>query len=163
MMQRTIMPAPVRKSVHVNAPQARAFEVFTAGIGRWWPRSHHIGAAEPETFVIEPRQGGRWFERGVDGAECEVGKVLVWDPPARLVLAWQLTPEFKYDPNLITEVDVQFIADGANATRVELEHRNLERFGERVDAMRQQIDGPGGWGDILQLFAQSATSQGSSS
>lgn len=158
MMQRTIMPAPVRKSVHVNAPQARAFEVFTAGIGRWWPRSHHIGTAEPETFVIEPRQGGRWFERGVDGAECEVGKVLVWDPPARLVLAWQLTPEFKYDPNLITEVDVQFIADGANATRVELEHRNLERFGERVDAMRQQIDGPGGWGDILQLFAQSATS-----
>ena len=155
-MNRTISPAPVRKSVRVAAPPERAFEVFTAGIGRWWPKSHHIGAADLDTLVIEPRQGGRWYERDVDGSECEVGKVLVWDPPARLVLAWQLTPEWKHDPALVTEVDVRFIADGANATRVELEHRNLERMGERADAMRQQIDGPGGWGDLLQLFAQSA-------
>jgi uncharacterized protein YndB with AHSA1/START domain len=156
-MQRTIMPAPVRRNIQVAVPRERAFEVFTAGIGRWWPKTHHIGAADIDTLVIEPREGGRWFERGVDGSECEVGKVLVWDPPARLVLAWQLTPEFKYDPNLVTEVEVQFIAEGTSATRVELEHRNLERFGDRVDAMRQQIDGPGGWGDLLQLFAQSAT------
>jgi uncharacterized protein YndB with AHSA1/START domain len=158
MMQRTIAPAPVRKSIRVDVPRERAFEVFTAGIGRWWPKTHKIGAADLDTLVIEPRQGGRWFERDVDGSECDVGKVLVWDPPARLVLAWQLTPEFKYDPNLITEVDVQFIAESANTTRVELEHRNLDRFGDRTEAMRQQIDGPGGWGDILQLFAQSATS-----
>lgn len=156
-MQRTIMPAPVRKSIRVDAPRERAFEVFTAGIGRWWPKSHHIGAADLDTIVIEPREGGRWFERGVDGNECEVGKVLVWDPPARLVLAWQLTPEWKYDANLITEVDVQFIAEGANATRIELEHRNLERMGDRAEAMRAQIDGPNGWGDLLQLFAQSVT------
>lgn len=157
MMQRTITPAPVRKSIRVEAPRERAFDVFTAGIGRWWPKTHKIGAADLDTLVIEPREGGRWFERDVDGSECEVGKVLVWDPPARLVLAWQLTPDFRYDPDLVTEVEVQFIAEGANATRVELEHRNLERFGERVDAMRQQIDGPAGWGDLLQLFAQSAT------
>jgi uncharacterized protein YndB with AHSA1/START domain len=157
MMQRTIMPAPVRKSIHVGAPRDRAFEVFTAGIGRWWPKTHHIGAADLDALVIEPRQGGRWFERGVDGSECEVGKVLVWDPPARLVLAWQLTPEWKYDPNLITEVEVQFIAESPNATRVELEHRNLERMGDRADAMRQQIDSPEGWSGLLQLFAQSAT------
>jgi len=157
MQRTTITPAPVRKSVRVAASQERAFDVFTAGIGRWWPKSHHIGAADLDALVIEPRQGGRWFERGVDGNECEVGKVLVWDPPARLVLAWQLTPEWKYDPALITEVEVQFIAEGANATRVELEHRNLERMGERADAMRQQIDGPEGWGGLLQLFAQSAT------
>jgi uncharacterized protein YndB with AHSA1/START domain len=156
-MQRTIMPAPVRRNIQVAVPRERAFEVFTAGIGRWWPKTHHIGAADIDTLVIEPREGGRWFERGVDGSECEVGKVLVWDPPARLVLAWQLTPEFRYDPNLITEVEVQFIAEGANSTRVELEHRNLERFGDRGDAMRGKIDGPGGWGDLLQLFAQSAT------
>jgi len=134
MTQRTITPAPVRKSVRVSAPREHAFEVFTAGIGRWWPKSHHIGAADLDTLVIEPREGGRWFERGVDGSECEVGKVLVWDPPARLVLVWQLTPEFKYDPNLITEVEVQFIADGANATRVELEQRNLERRGELANS-----------------------------
>jgi uncharacterized protein YndB with AHSA1/START domain len=77
----------------VNAAPERAFPVFTAGTGRWWPRSHHIGVADPETFVIEPRAGGRWYERGVDGAECEIDKVLVWEPPARLVLAWQLTTE----------------------------------------------------------------------
>jgi uncharacterized protein YndB with AHSA1/START domain len=157
MTQRTIMPAPVRRSIQVGVSRERAFDVFTAGIGRWWPKTHHIGTADLDTLVIEPRQGGRWFERGVDGSECEVGKVLVWDPPARLVLAWQLTPEFKYDPELITEVEVQFIAEGANATRVELEHRNLEQFGDRADAMRQQIDGPDGWGGLLQLFAQSAT------
>ena len=156
-MQRTIMPTPVRRSIQVDVPRERAFEVFTAGIGRWWPKTHHIGAADLDALVIEPREGGRWFERGVDGTECEVGKVLVWDPPARLVLAWQLTPEFKYDPDLITEVEVQFIAEGANATRVELEHRNLERFGDRADAMRQQIDAPDGWPGLLQLFAQSAT------
>ena len=156
-MQRTIMPAPVRKSIRVSAPRERAFEVFTAGIGRWWPKTHHIGAADLDTLVIEPREGGRWYERSVDGSECEVGKVLVWDPPARLVLVWQLTPEFKYDPNLITEVEVRFIAEDADATRVELEHRNLERMGDGADAMRDKIDGPGGWGDLLQLFAQSAT------
>ena len=155
-MQRTIMPAPVRKSIRVSAPRERAFEVFTAGIGRWWPKTHHIGAADLDKIVIEPRQGGRWYERGVDGSECEVGKVLVWDPPVRLVLVWQLTPEFKYDPNLITEVEVRFITEDGGATRVELEHRNLERMGERADAMREKIDGPGGWGDLLQLFAQSA-------
>jgi uncharacterized protein YndB with AHSA1/START domain len=157
MTQRTIKPAPVRRNVQVAVPRERAFEVFTAGIGRWWPKTHKIGPADLDSIVIEPREGGRWFERDVDGTECEVGKVLVWDPPARLVLAWQLTPQFKHDPNLITEVEVQFIAESANATRVELEHRNLERFGDGADAMRQKIDAPDGWPGILQLFAQSAT------
>jgi uncharacterized protein YndB with AHSA1/START domain len=155
-VNRTINLAPVRKSVRVAAPRERAFEVFTAGIGRWWPKTHHIGAADLDTLVIEPRAGGRWYERGVDGSECEVGKVLVWEPPARLVLCWQLTPEWTYDPDLITDVEVQFVADGANATRVELEHRNLERMGPRADALRQQIDGPNGWGTLLELFTQSA-------
>jgi uncharacterized protein YndB with AHSA1/START domain len=155
-MNQTVIPAPVRKSVSVRAPAERAFEVFTAGVGRWWPKSHHIGASDLETHVIEPKAGGRWYERGVDGVECEIGKVLVWEPPARLVLGWQLTPDWKYDPKLMTEVEVRFIPDGANATRVELEHRNLDRFGDRADAFRQQIDSPEGWGDLLRLFAQSA-------
>jgi len=155
-MNQTIALAPVRKSVRVSAPPRRAFEVFTAGIGRWWPKSHHIGASDLDTHVIEPKNGGRWFERGVDGVECEIGKVLVWEPPSRLVLSWQLTPDWKYDAHLITEVEVRFLPDGTNATRVELEHRNLERFGPRADAMRQQIDSPDGWGALLQLFAQAA-------
>jgi uncharacterized protein YndB with AHSA1/START domain len=155
-MNQTIVPAPVRKSVRVNASLERAFEVFTAGIGRWWPTTHHIGASDLDTHVIEPKKGGRWYERGIDGMECEVGRVLVWEPPTRLVLGWQLTADWKFDPNLMTEVEVRFIPDGANATRVELEHRNLHRFGDRADAFRQQIDSPEGWGGLLQLFAQSA-------
>ncbi len=152
-MNRTIQPAPVRRSVTVKAPPARAFEVFTASIGRWWPKSHHIGPVDPETVIIEPREGGRWFERAPDGAECEVGKVLVWDPPARLVLAWQLTADWRYDPDLLTEVEVRFLPDADGATRVELEHRNLERFGESAEAVRKNIDAPSGWSMILELFA----------
>jgi uncharacterized protein YndB with AHSA1/START domain len=155
-MKQTIRPAPVRKSVRVNAPPECAFEVFTAGIGRWWPKSHHICPGELESHVIEPRVGGRWFERSTDGVECEVGRVVVWEPPSRLVLCWQLTNEWKFDPDLVTEVDVRFIPEGKDATRVELEHRNLERLGEGANALRQQIDSPNGWGALLALFAESA-------
>jgi uncharacterized protein YndB with AHSA1/START domain len=161
MKHQTITPAPIRKSVLVNAPRERAFEVFTAGIGRWWPKTHHIGAANLDTLVIEPRQGGRWYERGMDGSECEIGKVLVWQPPARLVLAWQLTHDWKFDPNLITEVEVQFIAEGLDVTRVDLEHRNLERFGAQADAVRAIYDSPSGWPGLLQAFA-ACSSKGSS-
>jgi len=150
-----IHPAPVRKSIHVNAPPQRAFEVFTAGIGRWWPKSHKIGAAEMEKPVIEPREGGRWYERDVDGSECEIGKVLVWEPPARLVLAWQLGADWKYDPDLVTEVEVTFTPE-SGGTRVELEHRHLERMGEDAEAAREAIGSPNGWGLILQLYSESA-------
>ena len=156
-MNKTIQPAPVRRSVTVKAPPARAFEVFTTGIGRWWPKTHSISKVEPETMVIEPRQGGRWFERGVDGSECELGRVLAWDPPSRLVLGWQLTAEWRYDPDLVTEVEVQFIPEGEGSTRVELEHRALERFGETAEAVRKAIDAPGGWTRILEIYAEAAS------
>ena len=156
-MNRVIQPAPVRKSVVVRAPRERAFEVFTAGIGRWWPKTHHIGAAEMQTQVIEPRLGGRWFERDIDGTECEIGKVLVWDPPEVLVLAWQLTPDWKFDPALVTEVEVRFVSETRNTTRVQLEHRHLERLGDRAEALRQQIDSPNGWGALLDLYARAAS------
>ncbi len=155
-MNKTITPAPVRRAVTVKASQARAFEVFTSRIGAWWPKSHHIGKVEPESLVIEPRVGGRWFERAPDGTECDLGRVLAWDPPARLVLAWQLNPKFQYQADLITEVELRFIPDGAGATRVELEHRNLERFGEGAVAMRDRIDAPRGWPMILDAFAAAA-------
>jgi uncharacterized protein YndB with AHSA1/START domain len=151
-----IQPAPVRRSLTVKASQARAFEVFAGRIGSWWPKSHHIGAADIETIVIEPREGGRWFERGVDGSECDLGTVLIWSPPSRLVLGWQLTPDWRFDPELITEVDVQFIAEGPGLTRVELEHRNLDRLGDRAEALRNQIDAPNGWTAIMQIYAEAA-------
>jgi uncharacterized protein YndB with AHSA1/START domain len=154
-MSTQIRPAPVRKSIFVDAPQDHAFEVFTSGIGRWWPKSHKIGDVDLDRPVIEPSAGGRWYQLGVDGSECEIGKVSVWDPPARLVLIWQLTPEFAYDPNLITEVEVLFIPE-SGGTRIDLEHRDLERMGEKADAMREAVSGPGGWPALLQLFADAA-------
>lgn len=154
-MSTQIRPAPVRKSIFVNASPDHAFAVFTSGIGRWWPKSHKIGPADLDRPIIEPRTGGRWYELDVDGSQCEIGKVAVWEPPARLVLIWQLTPEFIYDPELVTEVEVLFTLEG-NGTRVDLEHRHLERMGDKADAMQETISGPGGWPALLQLFADTA-------
>ena len=152
---RQIAVAPVRKSVRVDAGAARAFDVFTAGLTRWWPRTHHIGAAAMKDAVIEPRVGGRWYERGEDGSECEWGKVLVWEPPYRVVLAWHITPQFKYDPTRFSEVEVRFIAEGAAVTRVDLEHRDLDRFGADEGAqMREKVDAPNGWSAIMALYAE---------
>lgn len=153
-----IRPAPVRKSIFVNASVDHAFDVFTSGIGNWWPKSHKIGPAELDRPIIEPRAGGRWYELDIDGTECEIGKVAIWEPPARLVLIWQLTPEFTYDPELVTEVEVTFTPEG-NGTRVDLEHRDLERMGDKADAMRESVSGPGGWPALLQLFADTAEQQ----
>ena len=157
-MNRTIQPAPVRKSVIVQAPPARAFEVFTARLGEWWPKTHHIGKSEPQTWIIEPRSGGRWFERGVDGSECDIGHVLSWEPPHRLVLAWQLSADFKYVRDLVTEVELRFTAEGTRATRVDLEHRHLERYGELAAKVRDAVGSPGGWTQVLEHFAHAATS-----
>lgn len=146
----------VQKSVHVAAKPERAFRVFTEQIGRWWPLvSHHIGAAAAEHCVLEPFVGGRWFERGVDGSECEWGRVLAWEPPRRVVLAWQISAEWRYDRELLTEVEVRFVAaDGG--TRVELEHRLLDRYGERAAEMQAILGSPGGWGGMLGAFAELA-------
>jgi uncharacterized protein YndB with AHSA1/START domain len=156
-MSTQIQPAPVRKSIFVNAPQALAFEVFTSGIGRWWPKSHKIGPAELIRPVIEPKVGGRWYELDSDGSECEIGKVAVWDPPARLLLVWKLNAEWKFDAGLITEVEVTFAAEG-DGTRVNLEHRHLERLGDTAEQMREAIDSPGGWSELLALYAEQASS-----
>ena len=151
----TITPAPVRTSVHVKAGIDKAFDVFTAGINRWWAKSHKIGKADMKEAVIEPRVGGRWYEIGVDGSECEWGKVLIWEPPHRLVLAWQITPQFGYDPDLVTEVEITFAVE-AGGTRVQLEHRNLERFAEQAEKMRTAVNS--GWPQLLGLFAIEADS-----
>lgn len=156
-MSTQIRPAPVRKSIFVKASQEHTFAVFTSGIGQWWPKSHHTGKSELDRPVIEPEAGGRWYELGVDGSQCEVGKVLVFDPPERLVLIWQLDAQFTFDPDLVTEVEVRFTPE-EGGTRVDLEHRDLERLGDTADTLRQAIDSPGGWSGLLQLFADAASS-----
>ena len=151
-----IRPAPVRKSITVNADAAHAFEVFTDRIGSWWPHSHTIGTSPQKNIVLEPRAGGRWFEIAEDGSECNWGKVLAWEPPARLLLAWQIDGNWKYDPDLVTEVEVTFTSLGKDTTRVDLEHRNLERFGDKVEPVRNAIDSDGGWTLILRSYGQVA-------
>ena len=95
---------PVIKQIVVETSQERAFQVFTDGIDRWWPREHHIGKSPLKRAVIEPQQGGRWYAICEDGTECDTGKVLAWDPPRRVLLAWQLTAKWEYDPSFVTEV-----------------------------------------------------------
>ncbi len=153
-MTRTLTIAPVRKSLRVNAPQAIAFEVFTAGIDRWWPKTHHIGKSPMAAAIIEPFAGGRWYHTCEDGSESPAGRVLVWQPPERLVLAWQINGNWQYDANLVTEVEVTFVADGAGATRVELEHRDLDRLGDAAEKFRAEVDG--GWAGLLEMFAKMA-------
>jgi uncharacterized protein YndB with AHSA1/START domain len=144
--------APVRKQIIVNATPGRAFEVFTTRMSAWWPATHSILSSPLKECVIEPRVGGRWYSVGEDGSTCQSGHVIAWQPPERLVLAWQITPEWKFDPELVTEVEVRFVAMGATATRVELTHRNLERMGPRAPDARALIDAPKGWGAILESF-----------
>jgi uncharacterized protein YndB with AHSA1/START domain len=146
----------VSKTVTVNAPIEKAFSVFTDGFDTWWPRSHKIGEADLKQAVIEGKDGGRWYEIDVDGSECDWGRVLVWDPPGRLVLAWQLSASWEYDPELLTEVEVRFVAEGPSRTRVQLEHRNLDRYGDAREQMRSQFDGEGGWSGLLERYAEAA-------
>jgi uncharacterized protein YndB with AHSA1/START domain len=157
MSPASIQPAPVRKTLIVKADATRSFATFTRGIGKWWPRSHSIGSSPQADVVLESRAGGRWYERGQDGAECEWGKVITWDPPSRLVLAWQIDANWKYDPTLITEVEITFTPLSANETRIELEHRHLERFGDAAEQVRAAVDSPRGWTGVLESYAEFAT------
>lgn len=151
-MTETIRPAPVRKSVTVAADPALAFKVFTADIGRWWPASHTIGSTPARSTVIEPCVGGRCYGIGQDNAEAHWGDVLIWSPPDRIVIAWRVTTQWTYDPNLTTEVDVTFTAVEGGRTRVDLEHRHLERLGEGAEGARATFESPNGWGLILELY-----------
>jgi uncharacterized protein YndB with AHSA1/START domain len=150
--------APVRRTIAVQAPPERAFEVFTTGMSTWWPlESHHIGSTMAVEVVIEPRAGGRWFERDAEGAECDWGFVTEWDPPHRVLLAWHLTPQYEFDPDprRSTEIEVRFTPrDGG--TLVELEHRGFEKHAETGAPIRDAVSGPGGWSELLELYAKSA-------
>jgi len=146
---------PVFKSVIVAVSTERAFEAFTQRMGSWWKPDHSIGEAPFVDVRMEPHEGGRWFEVDADGNECPWGRVMVWEPPTRVVLAWQIDRRWQYDPAFETEVELRFIAEGDSATRVELEHRHLERFGEAAQGMREQFDGPDGWVGLLERFGAS--------
>lgn len=145
---------PVRREIVVAASQERAFDVFVHKMGSWWNPAHHIGTEDLADVVVEPREGGRWVEVGTGGTECPWGRVLLWEPPSRVVLVWQLDTQWEYAADLETEVEVRFVAVDDEHTRVELEHRHLERFGADAEEMRGTFDGPGGWNGLLARFAE---------
>jgi uncharacterized protein YndB with AHSA1/START domain len=148
--------APVVRAITVATSQDRAFKVFTEQFGSWWPREYSIGQADMADFVLEPKVGGRWYEVGTDGTECDTGRVTAYDPPDRVVIAWHLDGSWQYDPDPAhaSEFEVRFVAEGPNSTRVEVEHRNFERHGTGADAVRGGVDDPQGWSYCLDLFAK---------
>ena len=147
--------APVRKSIRVNTRQARAFEVFAAELDRWWPKEHFIGPSPVKKLTIEPRVGGRWYETGEDGSETTVGHILVWDPPRRFVMSWEISSNWEPEPGGGTEVEVRFTAQGEDVTLVELEHRLFERLGtEGGTKIHDSVER--GWPGILEHFTTEA-------
>jgi uncharacterized protein YndB with AHSA1/START domain len=148
---------PLRKTMTVEATQEHAFSVFTDGFATWWPMdTHHIGVVDVVTMGIEPFVGGRCYERGVDGSECQWARVTVFEPPDRLVFVWQLNADWAYDPAGTSEVEVRFVAEGPHTTRLELEHRGLDSFGDRAADTRNALDSDGGWGGLMAAFAEAA-------
>ncbi|GAA1865540.1 SRPBCC family protein [Pseudonocardia ailaonensis] len=145
---------PITGTVSLAVPVERAFEVFTGSINSWWPHQFHIGAAEVAEVVLEPRVGGRWYERGVDGTECDWGRVLAWEPPRRLLFTWQINGSWQFDPDPenASEIEAVFREDGAGSV-VQVEHRLFERLagGEAINAA---IDGGGGWALLLDGYAK---------
>jgi uncharacterized protein YndB with AHSA1/START domain len=145
----------VRHAIVVEAPIARAFAVFTDGFGRFKPRDHNLLGVEVAETVFEPRVGGHLYDRGVDGSECRFARVLAYEPPHRVVISWDISPQWQLETDLekTSEVEVRFVPETPDRTRVELEHRNLDRHGDGWQGVRAGVDGDDGWPLYLQRFA----------
>lgn len=145
----------VRNSVVVDAPIERAFSVFTDGFGSFKPREHNMLPVDIEETVFETRVGGNIYDRGVDGSECRWARVLAYEPPDRVVFSWDISPQWRPETDLdkASEIEVRFIAETPERTRVELEHRHLDRHGDNWEGLRDGVASPGGWPLYLQRFA----------
>jgi uncharacterized protein YndB with AHSA1/START domain len=155
-MSTPVSETSVRNSIVVEAPIERAFSVFTDGFGTFKPRDHNLMAVDIEETVFETHVGGNIYDRGVDGSECRWARVLAFEPPNRVVFSWDISPQWQIetDPDKTSEVEVRFIAEAPDRTRVELEHRNLDRHGDGWEGMREGVHGDQGWPLYLNLFAE---------
>jgi uncharacterized protein YndB with AHSA1/START domain len=146
----------VRAAIVVEAPLERAFSVFTEDFGSFKPPEHNLLGVELAETVFEPREGGNLYDRGVDGSECRWARVLAYEPPNRVVISWDISPQWQLetDRKKTSEVELRFISEAPERTRVELEHRNLERHGEGWEGEREAVASPGGWPLYLRRFAQ---------
>ena len=150
--------AVVRRSITVPVPVDEAFTVFTQRLGDVKPPEHNLLAAPIASTVLQPWVGGHIIDRAVDGSECRWARILAYDPPDRLVFIWDISPQWRVesDPDLASEVEIRFIADSPQSTRVELEHRHLDRHGPGWQAVRDGVDGDEGWPLYLARFADLA-------
>jgi uncharacterized protein YndB with AHSA1/START domain len=145
----------IRHEIVVHAPIARAFSVFTDEFGSFKPPEHNMLSVAVAATVFEPREGGRVYDRGIDGSECQWARVLAYEPPDRVLISWDINPRWQIETDLAktSEVEVRFIAEAPERTRVELEHRNLDRHGDGWEAVREGVDGTAGWPLYLHRFA----------
>lgn len=155
-MARTVEETVVRKSIRVHVPIERAFSVFVEQMEAWWPPAHHIGAKPFQSIFVEPKVGGRWYERDEEGKECDWGTVRAWDPPRLVMFSWHLGPDWKFNPDLAkaSDVAIRFTREEDSATLVELEHSGFERHGEGYEQLRVMLDGPDAWASTLAAFAK---------
>ena len=145
----------IHTAVTVEAPLERAFSVFVEDFDNIKPREHNMLGADIAETVFEPRAGGHIYDRGVDGSECRWARVLAYEPPNRVVFSWDISPHWQLETDLekASEVEVRFIPETAERTRVELEHRNLDRHGDGWEGMRAGVEGEGGWPLYLNRYA----------
>lgn len=137
--------APIRRSFSVPLSRDRAFDIFTGRMVAWVPKEHSMLGGPREDIVVESRPGGRWYETGADGGKCDWGFVRAWEPPDRVILVWQLSSAWTYDPAIDTEIEVRFTSEAPERTRVDFEHRGLEAYGEDAARMRDKLDAPTAW------------------
>ncbi len=156
MMSTETTGTSVHASIVVDAPLERAFQVFTQDFGRFKPAEHNLLGVEIAETVFEPRTGGRLYDRGIDGSECLWANVLAYDPPVRVVLSWNITPQWQIetDPSKTSEWEVRFVAETPQRTRVEIEHRNLDRHGDGWEGVREGVGGSEGWPLYLKRYAE---------
>lgn len=159
-MTTTAAIPPITGTATIALSIDQAFRVFTASINTWWPHEFHIGQADMAAVILEPHEGGRWYERGVDGTECDWGRVLVWEPPQRLVFTWQINGAWRFDPDPghASEIEATFSPDGPSQTTVAVVHRHFDRL---VDgqAIHDTIHGGGGWALLLDGYAKTVANQ----
>lgn len=147
---------PIRKTVVVNAPVERAFTLFVDRFDAIKPKDHNLLASPIVRSVFEPRVGGRIYDVAEDGTRCEWARVLTYEPPRRLVFTWDIGPtwQLESDPTRTSEVEVRFVAESDTRTRVELEHRHLERHGAAWRSVAEGVDGDAGWPLYLRRYAE---------
>jgi uncharacterized protein YndB with AHSA1/START domain len=155
-MTTPVQATSVRHVIVVEAPIERAFSVFTKDFGKFKPPEHNLLGVDIAETVFELHEGGHVFDRGVDGSECRWARVLAYEPPNRVVISWDISPQWQIetDPEKTSEVDVRFIAEAPDRTRVELEHRNIDRHGDGWESVRDGVDANDGWPLYLRRYAE---------